>query len=46
MRLEKLFGITKKTFLEKNVVRASDDDKFNDNKCIFCTCFTLTRCGM
>ncbi|KAH6852831.1 hypothetical protein BKA58DRAFT_60314 [Alternaria rosae] len=33
---DKLFGVTKKTFLEKIVVRASDHDKFNDNKCMFC----------
>ncbi|KAI4610559.1 uncharacterized protein J4E87_010735 [Alternaria ethzedia] len=33
---EKLFGVTKNTFLEKNVVRAGENDKYYEDKCTFC----------
>ncbi|KAB2099496.1 hypothetical protein AG0111_0g12409 [Alternaria gaisen] len=33
----RIFAILRTTFLMFNVVRASDQDKFNDNKCIWCT---------
>jgi len=39
---EKLFGVTKKTFLEKNVVRAGENDKFYEDKCTFCKYFPLS----